>query len=294
MSSLTITLSGKTSALSANYFPPIELDPNTKYVCSLVDFQAYNSIPNISEANNKLYIKRKIKLVVKKGTYSSYKFYAEIQKSLDALKTNSTKYIKHVAFGGGLDNAFPGGGDGTFIQEEDTEIVNSETIAVEIPAGAYELDEIIKFLKTNVPDIAVTVNKSTAKCTIQFSNEDLSIDFAREGSLGDVLGFGKKILTKGKHVADRPVNITNINAIRIDCNIVSGSYFNDRSAHNLYEFYPNVESNYKINIQVRNLIYLPLNRHTIHTLRIDITDQNGKLIDFRGETITCRIHIKKE
>lgn len=43
---LTITLSGNSSILTADYFPPIELVKHLDYVCGLVDFQTYNSIPN--------------------------------------------------------------------------------------------------------------------------------------------------------------------------------------------------------------------------------------------------------
>lgn len=55
MSSITLTLSGNTSELSANYFPPIKLDEDGKYVCGLIDFQTFMSIPNITEENNRFY-----------------------------------------------------------------------------------------------------------------------------------------------------------------------------------------------------------------------------------------------
>ena len=49
--SMTITITGNTSVLSAVYFPPLDLSSGM-YVCGLVDFQSYNSIPNINESNN--------------------------------------------------------------------------------------------------------------------------------------------------------------------------------------------------------------------------------------------------
>lgn len=52
--SMTLTLSGKASELSANYFPPIELNGN--YECALIDFHAYNSIPNVDVGNNLFHI----------------------------------------------------------------------------------------------------------------------------------------------------------------------------------------------------------------------------------------------
>lgn len=55
MSSFTLSFSGKGSILHSDYFPPIELKPHHEYVCGLVDFQTYNSIPNVTESNNKFY-----------------------------------------------------------------------------------------------------------------------------------------------------------------------------------------------------------------------------------------------
>lgn len=78
-----------------------------------------------------------------------------------------------------------------------------------------------------------------------------------------------------------------------ESSVYTGSFINNKSSHTLHEFYPDVATGYKINETPRNLIYLPIVDRTIRTLHCDIVDQNNNLIDFQGETITCRIHIKK-
>lgn len=50
----TFTLSGNSSVLSANFYPPIELDRNKQYGLGLHGFYSYNSILNIHEGNNVL------------------------------------------------------------------------------------------------------------------------------------------------------------------------------------------------------------------------------------------------
>ena len=52
--SLTLTLSGKNNALTANYFPPIDLSDG-EYELGLTTFETYNTIPNVTSANNKFY-----------------------------------------------------------------------------------------------------------------------------------------------------------------------------------------------------------------------------------------------
>ena len=52
--SLTLTLSGKSNALTANYFPPIDLSDG-EYELGLTTFETYNTVPNVTSANNKFY-----------------------------------------------------------------------------------------------------------------------------------------------------------------------------------------------------------------------------------------------
>jgi len=64
--SITLTLTGKTSLLVADYFPPIELDQNDQ--CALISLDTYNSIPNVDVGNNLFHIgKHTIKIPV--GSY---------------------------------------------------------------------------------------------------------------------------------------------------------------------------------------------------------------------------------
>lgn len=59
-SSITLSLTGRTSNLSAYYMPPIELEPNFNYGCALVDMQTSANIPNVYEKNcNFCYLEKK-------------------------------------------------------------------------------------------------------------------------------------------------------------------------------------------------------------------------------------------
>lgn len=66
--SLILTLSGNTSVLQAQYFPPIELNPSKQYVLGLVEFLTFNSIPNIDPTNNKFCIGDRV-ITLPTGSY---------------------------------------------------------------------------------------------------------------------------------------------------------------------------------------------------------------------------------
>jgi len=170
---------------------------------------------------------------------------------------------------------------------------------IQLPIGSYELNDIYDFLKNKLKDydlektFQMESNNNTLQVHITTTKEP--IYFNRNNSIGQLLGFNKKIIypdLKKTYISDQPVNILKINTIRLVCNIVSGSYIDSRQDHSLYEFGINVPPGYKMNITPHNLIYLPVNTREISTLSIHITDQNGELINLRGENYTIRLHLR--
>ena len=119
------------------------------------------------------------------------------------------------------------------------------------------------------------------------------IDFSVEGSIGTLLGFSPNLYEAYTlHKSNLPVEILSINAIRVECNISTSSYLNDKKVHTIHQFFLRVKPGYKINEVPSPIIYLPINTKTIDHLQVRIVDQEGRLLNFRGEIITVRLHIK--
>ena len=172
-----------------------------------------------------------------------------------------------------------------------------EWIHVELPTGAYEIEDIEMYLKkvflTHTASIVLQPNNNTLKCELK---SNVNIDFSQsDHSIGPLLGFTEKRLLQKHilHTSDAPVNIIKVNTIRIRCNIVQGSYKNGEDDHTLHSFYPTVEPGFKIVEKPTNVIYLPVNVERVDTIVLSIVDQDGDPVDFRGETITARLHLKR-
>lgn len=87
--SQTFTLSGHSSELCANFYPPIELEPFHKYGLALLGFYSYNSIFNIDESNNCFAFHKNNKVRIIKVPPGAYEI-SEIQDvMLEALKTST-------------------------------------------------------------------------------------------------------------------------------------------------------------------------------------------------------------
>ena len=86
----------------------------------------------------------------------------------------------------------------------------------------------------------------------------------------------------------------NINSILVNIDIITGSYVNGRMQPVIYSFFSNVSPGYKIVQKPPHLKYLPVTLDIVANLRTYITDQDGNLLNLRGEVVTIRLDIKQK
>lgn len=183
------------------------------------------------------------------------------------------------------------------VDESNNQFHYGEDELIIIPLGSYEVNEIEAYLlkmlreKNHVNEtISIEANKNTFKCSIRCSKV---IDFTKKNSIGSLLGFKKRILKPHiDYESDLSINIFKVSSLKVESNITTGSYFNNLTNHSIYEFTPSVPPGYKIMQTPRNLIYLPVATRVIDNITLKIVDQGGNLIDFRGELISIRLHLK--
>lgn len=164
---------------------------------------------------------------------------------------------------------------------------------IEIPEGAYELQDISDYIQSKMKDgsFHLQCNNNTLKTSILCSKD---IDFKKNDSIGFLLGFSKRILKANiLHESDHPVNILSTTVVRVECNIISRSYINGEIAHILHEFPPAVPPGYRIIEIPKNVIYFPINQKSVSCINIRLLDGNNKLINLRGEEIQLYLHLKK-
>lgn len=230
MTSLTFAFSGTEPILSADFFPPVELESSYAYEVGLLSFESYNSIPNVDESNNKFHY----------------------------------------------------GGKGKFIA---------------IPEGTYEVAAIATYLKEQFAKVEpnyflkLDTNNNTLQTTIK---ANFPIDLTPKDSIGRLLGFEAVKVEPNRSLSSvGVVDIFRVNSVQVECNIATGSFINGEPAHTLYQFFPAVAAGFKLVEEPSPVIYLPTTSRTISNITLRVTDQAGRLINFRGERITLRLHLRR-
>lgn len=182
-----------------------------------------------------------------------------------------------------------------------------------IPTGCYDItgiDTALQILmeeKTQMfhsrndvnvdkrPFIILTGNRNTFRCVLEILKDTTIVDFNVENSLSSVLGFEMKQYPgkRKRNEGENRVDILRVNSIRVHCDVINSSRINGVFAPVIYSFFPNVSPADKIICQPQHLMYVPLSLNTISLMTSWITDQEGELLDLRGERLTLTFHIRK-
>ncbi len=121
------------------------------------------------------------------------------------------------------------------------------------------------------------------------------VDFDTGNSIRSVLGFEAKKYKGGgqTYKSENKVNILSVISILVHCDVINPSFVNGMLAPVIYNFSPNVSPGEKIDSQPQHLIYVPLTMSVIPSMTVWVTDQNGRILDLRGEQLTLTFHIRK-
>jgi len=82
-----------------------------------------------------------------------------------------------------------------------------------------------------------------------------------------------------------------INSIKVECNLIAGSFCDETPSQIIHELYPTVSPGYTIVEVPRHPVFYSLNTSSISRLHIMLKNQNDCLINLRGKPITIRLQI---
>lgn len=127
------------------------------------------------------------------------------------------------------------------------------------------------------------------------SSTELHADFLPEIMLDEQYDYSCALIDLYiRNTTASKINIKDV--LRIDCDIISGSYINGMRKQTIHQFVASasLDSGQTIRESPTNLNYLPVKNKILRSIHISIVDSNGVLLNFAGANIICRINIKRE
>jgi hypothetical protein len=177
-------------------------------------------------------------------------------------------------------------------------------VDIDIPEGCYELADINAYLQRTMKEnghyhavneeycIKLEPNSNTLKSVLTIA-ADYKVDLTPANSIRSVLGFRRFVYSEGYNESEDIVDIINVTSLQVTSDIIGASYTNGTTGNVIYSFFPDVGPGYKIIEVPTNLIYLPVTLHTISSMETRLTDQNGTLVNLRGEELSIRFHLRE-
>ena len=158
---------------------------------------------------------------------------------------------------------------------------------ITFPAGVWNYTDFNTYIKnaTKTGDtypITLVFDDTTFRVTVTLAeNYQLNL---RASNFNDLIGFDKKILASGTHIGPRVPNLSqDTDVLNIHCDLVNESLVDGEETDIIYSFSTSVlRPSYSFTLEPQRVTFNPVNKTTISSIRIMITDGKRRLVDLNG------------
>ena len=314
-----------------HFKPPIQIKGD--WMIGLTYLEAYNSIFNITEENNKFELYKFPD--EKSGGVTYEKVRDEIERDLDieditaenlqddiigpiiieeyneqvTKRMNDEQYMNFLAiYTRSVFQDFE-----SFLRtqidliEDDVKLVldeyNSSFITYELEPGIYTFKDnseaLFNILQSEylVPSntIVIEFDVVSRKTKLVVSNGIIAIRFDENSFFSTILGFtaGWDYKHYNQYLSQKIVNLSSTNKIHLKCDAINGSVLNGIRQPILYSFVLDKPSGYKIFSEPETIYYKKLNKSVLNTITFYLEDDSDKEVDFNQEALTFTLQMIK-
>lgn len=140
--------------------------------------------------------------------------------------------------------------------------------------------------------ITITFDDTTFRVTITLAqNYQLHLT---KSNFYDLIGFDKEIVTQTKTGPRVPNLSQDTDVLNVHCNLVNSSLVDGEDSDITYSFSTSVlRPSFSFTLEPRRVTYNPINRNSISSIRIHITDGKRRIIDLNGADTSFSLILKQ-
>ena len=169
---------------------------------------------------------------------------------------------------------------------------------ITLPAGVWNYTDFNTYIKniTKVGDtypITLEFDTTTFRVTVTLA-ENYQLDL-RASNFNDLIGFDKKILASGTHIGPRLPNLSqDTDILNIHCDLTNDSLVDGKDTDIIYSFSTSVlQPSYSFTLEPRRVTFNPINKITISSIRMWVTDGKRRLLDLNGADTSFSLILKR-
>ena len=159
---------------------------------------------------------------------------------------------------------------------------------ISFPAGVWNYTDINAHIKKATAQgkdefpISLEFNETTFRVTISLKT-GYQLDMA-VSNFPDLLWFDKVILSNAVNVGSKVPNLSqDTDILNVHCDLVNESLVDGQDTDIIYSFCTSVlRPSYSFTLEPRRVTFNPVNKRSISSIRIYITDGNERLVDLNG------------
>ena len=194
-----------------------------------------------------------------------------------------------------------------YLVEDDVKLVldeyNSSFVTYELDPGIYNYrnlsEALFYILQSEYPqsnsEILIRLDDITRKTKLVVNEGIIAIRFDEKSFFSTILGFtpGWDYKHYKKYTSQKLVNLGSANNIHLKCDCIDGSVLNGLRQPILYSFVLDKLPGYKIFSEPETIHYKKINKPVLNTITLYLEDDNNKIVDFNGETLTFTLQMMK-
>ena len=167
---------------------------------------------------------------------------------------------------------------------------------ISFPAGVWNYTDfntyIIEIIKDKNNPITLKFDDTTFRVTITLAN-NFQLDLTAS-NFNELIGFDKKVLTSGTNIEERVPNLSqDTDILNIHCDLINDSLVGGQNTDIIYSFSTSVLTpSYSFTLEPRRVTYNPVNKNTISSIRIYITDGKRRLVNLNGADTSFSLILK--
>ena len=191
--------------------------------------------------------------------------------------------------------------------EDDIKLVldeyNSSFITYELEPVIYSYREISEalfyILQSEYPqsgrEILIRLDDITRKTKLVVRSGIIAIRFDEKSFFSTILGFtpGWDYKHYIQYLSQKIINLSSANKIHLKCDCIDGSVVNGIREPILFSFVLDKPSGYKVFSETETIHYKKMNKSVLNTITFYLEDDNNKVVDFNGETMTFTLQMIK-